>query len=181
MRGPLGPESLVDYDSAVAGLKAADSRQHWQAVEGLQEVCCDACVRKESSKAGSALILRFFHGDYPGEVAALLYVSRPAIKELLRMARGEAKLFLDNPAKLTFLSDASAIRKTDIKPGTSPDETMARLREVVFAARTGRCVERKHITEIYNAAQPELLTVSLLAHFVMFGRSQSGAWPATAF
>jgi RNA polymerase sigma factor (sigma-70 family) len=165
-RGPLGPEALVDFDSAVVGLKAQDPRQHWQAIEELQLVCRFACARKESSKAGSALILRFFHGYYPGEVAALLCVSRPAIKELLRMARGEAKLFLDDPTKLSFLSETPNKSVPDIKPGATSEETLAHLRQAIFAARQGRCLERKHLAEIYEAAQPALLTVPLLAHLV---------------
>lgn len=166
LRGPLGPESLVDYDSAAASLKSADPREHWQAIEELQQVCRYACLRKESSKAGSALILRFFHGYYPGEVAALLCVSRPAIKELLRMARGEAKLFLDDPARLSFLSETTNTKAAEIKPGATPEETMTQLRQAIFATRTGRCLERKHLAEIYEAAQPELLMVPLLAHLV---------------
>jgi RNA polymerase sigma factor (sigma-70 family) len=166
MRGPTGPESLVDYDSAVASLKSADPREHWQAVEELQQVCHYACLRKESSKAGSALILRFFHGYYPGEVAAILCVSRPAIKELLRMARGEAKLFLDDPAKLSFFSEVTNSNAAEIKPGSTLEETTTQLRQPIFAARTGACLNRKHLAELYEAARPELLTVPLLAHLV---------------
>ncbi|MBS1812156.1 MAG: hypothetical protein JST84_28590 [Acidobacteria bacterium] len=50
MRGPTGPESLVNYDSAAASLKSADPREHWQAVEELQQFCRYASLRKESSK-----------------------------------------------------------------------------------------------------------------------------------
>ncbi len=164
MRGPLGPEMLVDYDSALAGLKAADPRPNWQAVEELQLVCGYACARKESSKAGSALILRFFHGYYPGEVAALFCVSRPAVKELLRMARSEARLWLEAPAKLSFHRETA--KAAEIKSGASREETLAHLRQKIFAARQGRCLERQHLAEIYAAAQPELLTVPLLAHLV---------------
>jgi RNA polymerase sigma factor (sigma-70 family) len=164
MRGPVGPEMLVDYDSALAGLKATDPRQHWQAVEELQLVCRYACARKESSKAGSVLILRFFHGYYPGEVAALLCVSRPAVKELLRMARSEAKLWLEDPAKLGFHRETA--KAAELKSGASREETLVHLRQTIFAARQGRCLERQHLAEIYAAAQPELLTVPLLAHLV---------------
>jgi RNA polymerase sigma factor (sigma-70 family) len=164
--GPGGPASTVDYDSAEAGLKAADPRQQLQAVEELRLVCRYACARKESSKAGSALILRFFHGYYPGEIAALLCVSRAAIKELLRMARGEAKLFLDDPAKLGFIAELPTDKELEIKTGATIEETMAGLRQGIFATRQGRCLERKHLAEIYDAARPELLTVPLLAHLV---------------
>lgn len=52
-----------------------------------------ACVRKESARAGSAFILRFFLGYYPDEIALLLRNSRHAVEELLKVARGEARLY----------------------------------------------------------------------------------------
>jgi RNA polymerase sigma factor (sigma-70 family) len=165
-RGPGGPASAVDYDSAEAGLKAADPRHQLQAVEELRLVCRYACARKESSKSGSALILRFFHGYYPGEIAALMLISRAAVKELLRMARAEAKLFLDNPAKLGFIAELTTENDPEIKTGAMIDETISGLRRAIFASRQGRCLERKHLGEIYDAGRPELLTAPALGHIV---------------
>ncbi len=166
MRGPLGPEALVEYDSAEAGLRAVDPARRWQAMEELREVCRYACDRKESSKASSALILRFFHGYYPGEIAALFCISRPAVKELLRMARGEAKLFLQDPAKLGLMKDSPTGKASRWESADSRDETRMQFQQAIFASRKGRCLPSRHLAEIYEAARPELLTPSLLAHLV---------------
>jgi DNA-directed RNA polymerase specialized sigma24 family protein len=165
-RGPGGPASAVDYDSAEVGLKAVDPGNRLQAIGELRLVCRYACARKESSKAGGALILRFFHGYYPGEIAALTLISRAAVKELLRMARAEAKLFLDDPAKLGFIAEQTARNDVEIKTGPTIDGTIIGLRRAIFASRQGRCPERKHLGEIYDAGRPELLTAPLLGHIV---------------
>src|SRR5215210_6141597 len=61
--------SVVDYDSAEIGLQIADSREQIHFQDELRQVCNYACARKDTSKAGSVLILRFLHGYYPGEIA----------------------------------------------------------------------------------------------------------------
>ncbi len=165
-RGPIGPESTVDYDSAEAGLKAADPRQQLQVVEELRLTCRYACERKESSKAGSVLILRFFHGYYPGEIAGILCVSRPAVKELLRAARAEAKLYIADPARLDFIAGSAAENNFEIKTGSSIDEVVSGLRRAIYTSRQGCCPERNHLREIYDAQRPELLTPPLLGHIV---------------
>jgi DNA-directed RNA polymerase specialized sigma24 family protein len=67
------------------------------------------CVRKETAKAASALILRFFHGYYPSEITQLLCTSRQAVAELLRVARAEVKAFLLEPQRLVFLSPVASL------------------------------------------------------------------------
>ncbi|HEV7474238.1 MAG TPA: sigma factor, partial [Pyrinomonadaceae bacterium] len=57
--------SIIDYDSAELGLRAADPQEQIKLREALRHICQYACMRKEMSKAGSVLILRFLHGYYP--------------------------------------------------------------------------------------------------------------------
>src|SRR5204863_1422668 len=47
------PHSIADYDSAEIGLRAIDAQSHLQVAEELRQICRYACLRKESSKAGS--------------------------------------------------------------------------------------------------------------------------------
>jgi len=56
-----------------------------------------ACTRKETSKAGSVLILRFFHGYYPSEITKVIRGTRHAVDLRLRNACAEAKATLANP------------------------------------------------------------------------------------
>ncbi len=64
-RNRLQQLSIVEYDSAETGLLKLDPRDQLKARDELRAVCRYACARKETSKAGSVLILRFFHGYYP--------------------------------------------------------------------------------------------------------------------
>jgi len=57
---------------AETGLRTIDPRDQIQVHDELRRVYQYACARKETSKAGSVLILRFFHGYYPSEIAKLL-------------------------------------------------------------------------------------------------------------
>src|SRR3989441_5971070 len=91
--------SIVDYDSAEIGLRAADPRERIRLQDQLREVCKYACMRKETSKAGSVLILRFLHGYYPREIAQVMRCTREAVEERLRAARSEARQYLENPKR----------------------------------------------------------------------------------
>jgi RNA polymerase sigma factor (sigma-70 family) len=64
--------SIIDYDSAEMGLRAADPREQMKVQEALRQICQYACMRKQTSKAGSVLILRFLHGYYPREIALVM-------------------------------------------------------------------------------------------------------------
>src|SRR6267143_7301730 len=99
--------SIIDYDSAEIGLRAADPRQHIRLQDELRQVCQYACARKETSKAGSVLILRFLHGYYPREIAQIMRCTREAVEERLRVARSEARQYLENPKGLRFLGERS--------------------------------------------------------------------------
>jgi len=94
----LPDHSLLDYDSVEFGLKAleqqAQEQLQLQIQDELRGICEYACMRKETSKAGSVLLLRFFHGYYPIEIARVLKSPRGAGDELLRAARAEARAYL---------------------------------------------------------------------------------------
>src|SRR5215212_7381939 len=57
--------SVADYDFCRLGWTAIQTPRRMQAFDQLHQVCSYACSRKESSRAGSVLILRFFHGYFP--------------------------------------------------------------------------------------------------------------------
>ena len=84
--------SVVEFDSVEVGLWAADPRDLIRMQDQLRAVCQYACMRKETAKAGSVLILRFFHGYYPDEIASLLRVKRPAVSEQIIRTASERGL-----------------------------------------------------------------------------------------
>jgi hypothetical protein len=88
-------------------LPGADVRERLQVKEELRGVCEYACLRKDTSKAGSVLILRFFHGFYPKEIAKILRSPLRLANDWLRIARHEARAYLEHPSTLRFLPHAN--------------------------------------------------------------------------
>jgi hypothetical protein len=58
--------------SAQIGLRVWASADQLQCADLLVRACDFACHRKETSLAAGVLILRYFHGYYPGEICLLL-------------------------------------------------------------------------------------------------------------
>jgi RNA polymerase sigma factor (sigma-70 family) len=161
--------AVVEYDSAEFALRAAtDPRDAIRVQDELRQVCHYACLRKETSKAGSVLILRFMHGYYPAEIARLLRASREAVEERLRTARGEARQFLEEPSRLRFIGRGAA---HDTRPPATGfiqthEELLADLRRRVFDSRRGSCLSNERLAELYGddaSRQPDCAT---LAHVV---------------
>jgi RNA polymerase sigma factor (sigma-70 family) len=104
----------VEYDSAELSLKHGSRRDELRVLEELWQACEYACARKETSRAGSVMILRFFHGYYPAEIAAITSSSKAAVSESLRAAREETIRYLRNPSSLSCIargqSDSFAAR-----------------------------------------------------------------------
>ncbi len=161
--------SITDYDSIETGLQTIvnfDNRlQIW---EELQIACRYAVERRETSRAGSVFILRFFHGFYPSEIARILCGTRPAVTELLRVARAEVRAVLQNPSQLSFLkkTDAAPIRKITLAEDT-PEGIIKTLREQIFARRAGKCLSDEALSNLFEANHASLIDREKLAHFVV--------------
>src|SRR6185436_16070865 len=100
--------SIADYDSGQLGWTAIEPPRRMQAVERLHQICAYACFRKESSRAGSVLILRFFLDYFPTEIAGILGSTRHCVDQWQRLARREVKLFIEDPARLRFVDAKTA-------------------------------------------------------------------------
>lgn len=94
---------ILDFDSAEWALSVLNDEILLRAQNDLRRICHFSCHRKETAKSPSILILRFFHGFYPTEIAAIARCSRAAVDERLRQARREAKLYLEDPSKFHIL------------------------------------------------------------------------------
>ncbi|HLA12937.1 MAG TPA: sigma-70 family RNA polymerase sigma factor [Pyrinomonadaceae bacterium] len=164
-RSRLQPASIVEYESAEAGLQATDTRDQIKAQDELRQVCHYACVRKESSWAGIVLILRFFHGYYPSEIAKVLRTTRQSVDERLRIARGEARLSLSNPNALSFMKHSTAVPFGQTGFARKTDEFLIELRQTIFHSRRGRCLSRKQLQSLYTN-ELGLIKCEDLAHIV---------------
>lgn len=156
--------AVFEYDSAEFVLRAADPRDLIRVQDDLRQVCHYACVRKESSKAGSVLILRFMHGYYPVEIARLTGSTREAVEERLRLARNEARQYLKDPESLRFINKERGVRAAPTGYVQTPEELLRDLRGRVFDSRRGACPVGESLSKIYEAkGGPDCAT---LAHLV---------------
>jgi len=157
--------SVADYDSCRLGWTAIEPPRRMQAFEELHQICTYACARKESSRAGSVLILRFFHEYFPTEIAGVLNSSRHCVDQWQRLARREVKLFMNEPGRLRFVN---AGKQTDrqIRYLRSDCDLMLELRQMIFNSRQGECLARTELQEIYTAGSADALTTAKLAHIV---------------
>jgi len=137
--------SLLDYDSAEIGMRAVDPRAQMQARAELRAICRYACQRKQTSKAGSALILRFFHGYYPSEIAAILRGPVRAVADWLLIARREGRLYLDNPQRLGLFPNAPKLQNV------SAVDCVHELRQMIFQLRHEQCFSAERLEELYGA------------------------------
>jgi RNA polymerase sigma factor (sigma-70 family) len=128
--------SVTDYDSFRLGWSAIEPARRMQAAEELFQICFYACSRKESSRAGSVLILRFFHDYFPTEIARVLNTSRDCVDQWQRLARREAKSFINQPGRLSFVN-ASAATERPVNYLRSDCDLMLELRRMIFNSRNG--------------------------------------------
>ncbi|HJQ24574.1 MAG TPA: sigma-70 family RNA polymerase sigma factor [Blastocatellia bacterium] len=155
--------SMVDYDSVAVGLSAVTPLTRLQAQDELRAVCLYACVRKEKSKAGSVLILRFFHGYYPGEIARILGSPRRAVDDWLRMARREARMYIETPDRLAFQKKKAALK---IAGPSHAQDIVSELRQTIFRACHHDCLSPDQLHELYRSPEPASLGCAELAHVV---------------
>jgi RNA polymerase sigma factor (sigma-70 family) len=160
------PLSIVEYDSAAIGLRAIDAQSHMQIAEELHRICNYACIRKETSKAGSVLILRFFHGYYTTEIAQVMCAQRGAVDQWLRLARREVKAYLDDPHSLRFMTEDVESQTGQVIATTTPGDLLGELRELVFRSRRGACLPAKRLARLYRESESVPIKSELLAHIV---------------
>jgi RNA polymerase sigma factor (sigma-70 family) len=157
--------SIADYDSGLLGWTAIDPPRRLQASEDLHQICAYACFRKESSKAGSVLILRFFHNYFPTEIASVLNSSRNCVDQWQRLARREVKLFMNKPGGLRFVNGETPARYT-IRYLRSDCDLMLNLRHLIFSSCRGDCLSQTELQEVYASGNEDALTTAKLAHLV---------------
>lgn len=159
--------SIVDYESAELGLRTADPREQITLQDALRQVCQYACMRKQTSKAGSVLILRFLHGYYPSEIAAVTLSTREAVEERLRIARNEVRQYLHDPKSLRFMSKVQVESMQFPRMGfaQTTDQLLNQLRQTIFDSREGDCLAPKQLRKLYQACNSVTDTLSL-AHLV---------------
>src|ERR1051326_6312528 len=139
------PQSIVDYSVAEAALDATDPYTVFQTHDQLRRICHYACLRKQSSRAGSVLILRYFHGYHLSEIAQVLRGTFQAVRQQLTFARNEARLFLENPQALKIIQ-YSPINNPTANGVCSADRLLLELRNAIFDSCQGECLSRETLS-----------------------------------
>jgi DNA-directed RNA polymerase specialized sigma24 family protein len=165
-RNRLEQLSIVEYDSAEIGLRTIDLRDQIQAQEQLRQVCQYACVRKDTAKIASVLILRFFHGYYPEEIVRVIRGPRHSIDNWLLLARNEAKASLGNTAAPGFIgaNRIPAVLPTGYARGL--DAFLEELRHTIFLSCASDCLDEEELKRIYLDTRRVPIECSRLAHIV---------------
>ncbi|HEX8163549.1 MAG TPA: sigma-70 family RNA polymerase sigma factor [Pyrinomonadaceae bacterium] len=165
-RGRLQQLSVVEYESAETGLRSVDPRDLIQIQDELRRVCRYVCARKETARAASVLLLRFFHGYYPGEIAQILLTTPQAVKVRLRIARCEAKACLEDPKSLVFFGSDLVPEAVPTGFARTHEDFLSELRETIFRSRSGECFSTRHIENIYLSTEGKPIDTKDLAHVV---------------
>ncbi len=165
-RNRLQQFSIVEYDSAEIGLRTTDARDQIQAQDELRRVCQYACGRKDTAKAASVLILRFFHGYYPEEIVRILRGPRSLADQLLRLARNEAKATLADGGQLAYLNQTPVPEVLPTGYARGLDDFLEELRQTIFQARSGNCLAQQELKNCYSAESATPIQGSQLSHLV---------------
>jgi RNA polymerase sigma factor (sigma-70 family) len=151
--------AIEDYDSALLALDASSSEEQLRARDALIRICQFACVRKQTSKAASAFVLRFFHDVYPSDIARILRTTPATVHTWVSQARREARQHLADPPRVRTTDDLVA-----------PQDTIAHLRTAISATAQPPCLTSRAIAEWKSADRAKALDVATCAHIASCGR-----------
>lgn len=161
----------IDCDSAALGLQAEAAHAGLDAREELQLICQYALARRRQSKAASVLLLRYFHGYLPTEIARLMRVDeaagRGAVKQWLSLARREARQYLHEPQSRRFIGPLPETPEIRIAHGLQAPEFLQALRTAIFATPpTQACPSARQWKAVYRTPGGEAMETARLAHLV---------------
>lgn len=191
-RNPISAVSTIEYDLAFRfSLRANDQLHLTHVQDQLRAVCDYACRRKETSKGGSLLLLRFFHGYYPGELARLAGMSRVGVDSWLYRTRAEAKRYLENLGALKSIKQNGSHHSVGVS--VTPEPTSRRrchprcdgnnshhllqvcangaaidfldeIVERIYHSCHSGCLSNRKFCKFYSEPEPETLDCESLAH-----------------
>jgi len=165
--------SIESYDSVEIRVHEMADRYRdphllLQMQDMLRIICEYACFRKESLKLGSVLILRFFHGYHTSEIAQIMQVTASAVSQLLKLARAEACLYLNDPKQLNFSHKIACMsNRSGLSYGCLVDDLVDELRRAIFQPPCSRkCLFQFKLHKLYGGKRQEEIDCETLAHIV---------------
>ncbi len=158
--------SIIDFETLRLGLKSAKVLDNFQVQEELKRICYFLCLRKESSKSASVMILRFFHGYFPSEIARVMQATPQVVKVRLNTARGEARAVIENSQTIHAIEKRISPEMAVEKVFRTNVELAIALGEMIFRSTSGECPGDPQLNEIYLLNENETVETKTLAHIV---------------
>jgi DNA-directed RNA polymerase specialized sigma24 family protein len=158
--------SMVEFDSIEVGLRVTDVQDQIKVQDELRLICHYSTLRKQTSKSGSVLILRFFHGYYPSEIAQVLRSNWQTVGKWLQLARNEARLYLEDPQALGFVRHESEKAKPQLGFARTTEDLLDELRQMISSSRRDDCPSQKQLRETYHSTESTAIDGARLAHIV---------------
>lgn len=158
--------SIIDFETLRLGLKSAKILDNFQVQEELKRICYFLCLRKESSKSASVMILRFFHGYFPSEIARVMQATPQVVKVRLNTARGEVRTALENTQAIEAIEKRISSELTVEKVFRTNVELAIALGEMIFRSTNGTCLSETELKDFYSLNANETLDTKTFAHIV---------------
>ena len=156
--------TFIEQDTLAISLSAASSFDHIEVQNELRSILAFFLWRRTSAKFASIFLLRFFHGYYPEEIAAIALISRHSIDLSLRQARAELKTYLMEPRQ----SDAPERRRVPEfnKPNLPipAHEFIDELKSIMFGCSRTPCPSSEELTQRYLEFPLRPIACEVLSH-----------------
>lgn len=158
--------SIIDFETMRLGLKNTKFLDNFQIQEELKRICYFLCLRKESSKSASVMLLRFFHGYFPGEISEVMRATPQVVKVRLNTARNEAKAINENDETLQKFEKLLSPEILINKVFRSNANLIMALGDLIFRSINGECLSDEQLDKIYRSNNKETVETKTLAHIV---------------
>jgi RNA polymerase sigma factor (sigma-70 family) len=158
--------SPIEFDDLHLSLREEKGLDPADVQNDLRRIVMYLCWRKQSAKSASILLLRFFHGYFPDEIARIAVMKRSSVDELLRGIREEVKTHLSNPSSVEVIRQAKPPEPTPREMAEPPEQFVEHLQQVIFQARTTACLDFRQLMRPYQAEIQKPISCELLAHIV---------------
>lgn len=161
----IGNLSIADYESVEWSIRAVDRNGILFIREDLHQICDYLCRRKESSRAASVFILRYFLGYFPNEIMQVVRTTRANVDKAIQVIRREARLELERPGVLQEIAQKKESKRIPLREQNDSLGLFAELRRKLFRSCEGMCFKRSELANRYK--QPgKVFNTSELAHLV---------------
>ncbi len=158
-------QSLSILDSDTLSIELSQSSFDQIEVQNeLRSVLQFLLWRRNTAKFASVFLLRFFHGYYPQEIAAISISTRHSVDLSLRQARAELKDYLLQPRQSVVNAKQAIPEQPSPRPAIPVLEFLDELKSRLFEDSRGACPSSEELSRRYRIKPSRAIDCALLAH-----------------